>query len=430
MCVNPTIVLVNAAENEFVRAVVDERAGGRGSDGVAARSVLGMTSAAYAAWCLERGVPGGRVGAIERCRRLFRTGDVGQAHLLGGGPGLGSGSGERLVMEVPSPRRVQESESGEGTVRKFTLALTPRETDSRRAAPGAVLETESVIIPMIGRRGVRTHTLCVSSQVGCAMGCGFCQTAQMGLIRQLTAEEIVAQWYAARHVVEGYQEGRGGCDTIRNIVFMGMGEPTDNLEAVLDAVAVLTDHNAAGMPMSKVTISTVGRLDGIARLAERVRMPGWHRLNLAVSLNAPNDEIRSKIMPVNRAMPLDPLRSALEQWPIYGAAKLCIEYVLIPGVNDGAEHAVEVGDWVLGRGAYAGRGALPGLVNLIPYNPREHSPWRAPTEQEVDEFLSHLLNTGVYAKRRRTKGRDQMAACGQLGSLAVRKVPLRVVPTV
>jgi 23S rRNA (adenine2503-C2)-methyltransferase len=282
------------------------------------------------------------------------------------------------------------------------------------------LETESVIIPMIGKKRVLTHTLCVSSQVGCAMGCAFCQTAQMGLVRNLTAAEIVRQWFVARHMIAGYGE-RPGCASIRNVVFMGMGEPMDNLDAVIDAVAVLSDHNGVGLPMSKVTISTVGRVDGIERLAGKVREPGWHRLNLAVSLNAPDDETRAAVMPINRRYAMGELRSALEAWPLYGAAKLCLEYVLIPGVNDGAGHAARLGDYVLGRGRWAGRPALPGLVNVIPYNPREGSPWPAPEEQRVDEFLSWLGAEGVYAKRRRTKGRDQMAACGQLGNLAHRR---------
>jgi 23S rRNA (adenine2503-C2)-methyltransferase len=120
------------------------------------------------------------------------------------------------------------------------------------------------------------------------------------------------------------------------------------------------------------------------------------------------------------------LREAIEAWPIYGAAKICFEYVLIPGVNDQPEHARELGDFVLGGGAYAGRPPLPGLVNLIPYNPRENSPWEAPSEESVDRFLTWLLGAGTYAKRRRTKGRDTMAACGQLGNAALRRKPPRM----
>ena len=388
---------------------------------------LGRTSAEYARATarlpLPKGQPGGVAGAIERYRRFYREGLNDQAHV---------GPGPRPVT------RVLESGSVEGTVRKFCQALAP---SAKLAAPqtggspnglsvlpaaaAPALETESVLIPMIGKKRVLTHTLCVSSQVGCAMGCTFCQTAQMGKIRDLTPGEIVGQWYAARHLL--------GCDTIRNIVFMGMGEPTDNLDNVLKAVEVLSGRDGPNVPMSKITISTVGNVDGLRRLAEKVHEPGWHRLNLAVSLNAPTDAVRSQIMPVNRKWSMGALREAILDWPIYGAAKICFEYVLIPGVNDHREHAAQIADFVLGRGEYAGqrrrtgaderdmRGALHGLINLIPYNPRENSPWPAPSEEQADRFLSWLIEEGVFAKRRRTKGRDTMAACGQLGNPALRR---------
>jgi 23S rRNA (adenine2503-C2)-methyltransferase len=369
---------------------------------------LSVPSEEYAAACARAGVKGGWVGAIDRYRKLYREGTTEQPSLR---------------VETPHVRRVQESESGEGVVRKFTLPLGPagaRVYD--KGESGVTLETESVIIPMIGKKRIQTHTLCVSSQIGCAMGCGFCQTAQMGLVRNLTAGEIVRQWFAARWGVAGYGDVEvSGCPTIKNMVFMGMGEPMDNLDAVLGAVATLTDRNGANLPMSKVTISTVGRVDGITRLAAQVRKPGWHRLGLAVSLNAPTDAIRETIMPINRRYSLGDIRGAIEQWPIYSSCKICFEYVLIPGVNDAPEHAVLMGDYMLGRGEWAGRPPLPGLVNLIPYNPRESSPWPAPEETRVDAFMAWLTDTGVYTKRRRTKGRDQMAACGQLGNLDFRR---------
>lgn len=363
-----------------------------------------VNAQAYADACVRACMHGGKPGALERYRALFRKGETNQP---------------LLSVELPPVLKVHESESGEGTVRKFLLPLGPARPgvyareDLSEAGPRATMTTETVIIPMIGKKRILTHTLCVSSQVGCAMGCGFCQTAQMGLLRNLTAEEIVAQWFVARHVL--------GVATITNVVFMGMGEPMDNLDEVVKAIAVLSDHSGPCLPMSKITISTVGRVDGIARLAEQVHTPGWHRLNLAISLNAPSDEIRASIMPINKRFPMAELRTALETWPIYGAAKLCLEYVMIPGVNDRPEHATQLADYVLGRGPYAGRLPLPGLVNLIPYNPREHSPWPAPDEASVDAFLALLTASGVYAKRRRTKGRDTMAACGQLGSLELRR---------
>jgi 23S rRNA (adenine2503-C2)-methyltransferase len=317
-------------------------------------------------------------------------------------------------------------DSPEGEVIKF-LQRVPAAAGDSKTAPGIQgkeLEIESVLIPMIGSSGASTYTLCVSSQVGCAMGCTFCETAQMGLIRSLTPSEIVGQWYAAKHIV-GIAP--------KNIVFMGMGEPMDNYDNVVQAVAVLKDHNGAGVPISNITISTVGRVDGIRRLAEQIKNDGWHRLNLALSLNAPNDEVRSEIMPINRKWRLAELQEALLAWPKFAGNKLCIEYVLIPGVNDRPDHVRQIAEFMepfrvtdaQGRPTRKPRA----LINLIPYNPRRNSPWPAPREEEVDTFLNALIAAGVFAKRRRTKGRTMMGACGQLGAAHIRQRRL-VEPTV
>ncbi len=378
-------------------------------------AILGLTAEEYAAACALARVSGGREGAMKRFARLYRDGDAAQPALFPRRGDLGIGVTTTAASLAPVARTIA-SDSPEGRVLKFTQ-LVPG-----RAAADPPVETESVIIPMIGRSGRRTYTLCVSSQVGCAMGCTFCQTAQMGLIRSLEAHEIVGQWFAARHVL--LPDPAHGMDPegeIANVVFMGMGEPMDNLENVIAAIAVLTDHRGPELPMSKVTISTVGRIDGIRRLAQQVHKPGWHRIGLAISLNAPDDEVRSKIMPVNRGMPMADLREALEEWPIYGGFKFCLEYVLIPTVNDRPEHALALAEFILGRGRWSGRPRLAGLVNLIPYNPRDGSPWPAPDEADVDLFLLWLTEAGVYAKRRRTKGRDTMAACGQLGNPLLRR---------
>jgi 23S rRNA (adenine2503-C2)-methyltransferase len=351
---------------------------------------IGLTAAAFA-----RAYPTAKWGPRGAYRRLFRDG-VTQGALVA-----------PIVHEL-------RSESPEGEVIKFVQDLrSPSQREGAEAgwsidSTRLPSEVESVLIPMIGRAGRATYTLCVSSQIGCAMGCTFCETAQMGLIRSLTPAEIVGQWFAAAHVI-GIRP--------KNIVFMGMGEPLDNLDNVLAAIEVLTDHNGAHVAMNKITVSTVGRIDGIRRLTSKIHEPGWHRLNLAVSVNAPNDRIRSQIMPINRAMPMSDLREVLLGWPKYGGAKICIEYVLIPGVNNAPEHARELAGYVR---------PLPACVNVIPYNPRRGSPWPAPTEERVAEFLAWLTDAGAYCKRRRTKGRDMMGACGQLGNPRVRK--RRLVP--
>lgn len=255
------------------------------------------------------------------------------------------------------------------------------------------LETESVIIPMAGYHR-SWNTLCISSQVGCAMGCTFCETAQLGLLKSLPAKDIVGQVVAARRVF--------GAE-IRNIVFMGMGEPFDNFEAVIQAVRVLCDPSGLSFAKAHVSISTVGRTEGIRKLAEL----NWRRINLAVSLNAPNDEIRSRIMPINRREPMAALRDAMAAYPLRKCQFIMIEYVLIPGVNDAYAHAIELAEYLR---------PLKCCVNVIPYNPRLHSPWPAPTEESVRGFIDWLNGAGQFTKRRVTKGRGYMAACGQLGN--------------
>jgi len=260
------------------------------------------------------------------------------------------------------------------------------------------LETESVVLPLVGKEGRLRHTLCLSSQVGCAMGCTFCETAQMGLLRNLSPAEIMLQWHVATHHL-GYE--------IRNIVFMGMGEPLDNVESVIESIKVLTDRRGPSLSSSRISVSTVGRIDGIRRLSEFVSDSECRRLRLAVSINAPDDETRSRIMPLNRAMNMSALHEALVEWCRLHPGPLLLEYVLIPGVNDSESSAVDLARWV---------GSLPARVNVIPYNPRRDSPWPAPGDQAVEQFVTSLREAGLTVHRRVTQGRSLMAACGQLGN--------------
>lgn len=407
-------------------------------------SALGMTSAEFVAAHAGRirfGRLGGREGAMAAYRGLFRDGRL---------------DATPTPVVLPPVVRTHREASSEGEVVKFVSRIAPGLpplTDAERAARadaahqplrqelgadgvtrfrvpeslrGQALEIESVMIPMIGSKGLSTYTLCVSSQVGCAMGCTFCETAQMGLVRSLTAGEIVSQWFNATHVVGPTMNHARP----KNIVFMGMGEPMDNLDNVIAAVAVLKDHNGPHVPVSQICVSTVGRVDGILRLAEKVREHGWHRLGIALSLNAPNDADRSAIMPVNRKWGLRDVQAALLAWPKFAGNKICVEYVLIPGVNDTHDHARQIAEFMRPFGLLDGdrvAGQKPfAMVNLIPYNPRRDSPWPAPDEAKVGEFLSWLLSMGVFAKRRRTKGRAMMGACGQLGAAHIRQ--RRLVP--
>lgn len=377
---------------------------------------LGVTSAAFVRAAGERGVAADP--ARKAYRAVFREG----VREVAIGRGVVARAGVAPIV------RELEEETPEGVIRKFVQRLpgmqaTADSLGTGPSRPGARAEAsvgaphydiESVAIPMIGRRGVKSHTLCVSSQVGCAMGCGFCETAQMGLVRSLTPAEIVGQWWAATHE-------RGA--TVKNVVFMGMGEPLDNAEAVIDAIAVLTDHNGPAVPMANIMVSTVGKIDGLRRLCEQMRVPGWHKLGIAISINAPNDEIRSRIMPINRATPMAELREAIAAIPHVGThKKICFGYVLIPGVNDREEHAAELAEYLRPfTAAGSDDGTHKGMLNLIPYNPRRESPWPAPEEAHVERFLGWVRARGVYAKRRRTKGRETMAACGQLGTEEIRR---------
>jgi 23S rRNA (adenine2503-C2)-methyltransferase len=332
--------------------------------------ILGLTLPQFMAAAQERGVKAPRATALYRSAFRLGVADASWAAL----------------ESAPIIARHEE-----GSTVKFIQEL-----------PGG-LQTESVIIPMHGSGGRARRTLCVSSQVGCAMGCTFCETAQMGLMANLTPAQIIGQWFAARHRIGA---------AIDNIVFMGMGEPMENFEAVEQAIRVLTDHNGPRIAASKIAVSTVGHVKGIGRLADLMAERGFGQLNLAVSINAPGDAIRSRLMPINRAAPMAPLMEAMRSWQARTRRPVLIEYVLIPGVNDHASHAAEVCAYLR---------PLRCAVNVIPYNPRRDSPWLAPDEAAVEAFIAAIATTGQMVRRRQTRGRSMMGACGQLGNAGIRR---------
>jgi 23S rRNA (adenine2503-C2)-methyltransferase len=250
------------------------------------------------------------------------------------------------------------------------------------------LDIESVIIPMF-----RRHTLCVSSQVGCRMGCRFCRTGQMGLLRNLTSAEIVGQVFAARHQLKV---------DIRNVVFMGMGEPLDNLDNVIQAIRVMTDQRGLDVARRHITVSTVGLNAGIDRLSRLDGAP----VNLAVSLNAPTDDIRSRLMPINRSIPMAALKASMLGYPLARKSALFLEYVLIQGINDRQEHARALARYLA---------PMTVKLNLIPYNPAPGSEWQPPSAEAYERFHAWLVAENVFVRRRGEKGGQIMAACGQLG---------------
>ncbi|MCJ8499103.1 23S rRNA (adenine(2503)-C(2))-methyltransferase RlmN [Desulfatitalea alkaliphila] len=251
------------------------------------------------------------------------------------------------------------------------------------------LPVETVVIPM-----ARHTTVCVSCQVGCRMGCRFCETGRMGFRRNLTPAEIVAQVHAVR-TAPG--------PTVRNVVFMGMGEPLDNFDNVIQAIRVLSDQRGLNIALRRITVSTVGIVPGIARLAAL----GWPQLKLAVSLNAADDDLRSTLMPINRRYGLAALREALTTYPLARGNVLLVEYVLIRGVNDQEAHADRIAAFIEG---------LPVRLNLIPCNPGPHSSYDAPSAADVARFRQYLIDRRLFVRLRRSKGCDIQAACGQLGS--------------
>ena len=331
-------------------------------------------------------------------RALYREGRFAPETLpeFSDNPALAARVRDAFALRLPDVT----GREGDGDTYKFLLRV-PGTRD------GETLETESVVIPMKHHK-----TLCLSSQVGCKMGCRFCETAQMGFLRNLTPAEIVAQVFTARHVLG---------EPVENLVFMGMGEPTDNLDAVLTAIRILSDHGGFGIPLRSITVSTVGSVPGILRLAEAARAPraegGLRGLRLAVSLNASDDGARDDLMPVNRTHDMAALRDAFTQWPLSRPADfVLVEYVLIAGVNDGDDDAQRLADFLRGTRT---------CVNLIPYNPRRESPYARPDAERQRAFFHRLLELGQYCRVRGTKGDTAMAACGQLGNRALSRQNVR-----
>ncbi len=289
-----------------------------------------------------------------------------------------------FCLTLPELLRVAREPTSAGLTAKAVLRLRDG------------LECECVLLPM----GRDRTTLCISSQVGCKMGCGFCETGRMGLLRNLTAAEIVSQLLLARHVL-GWP--------VRNLVFMGMGEALDNFDAVVQALRVLTDPAGLAIGQERITVCTVGRADAIARLAAQ----GFKRLNLSVSLNAPEDGLRAELMPVARKTSLAALQAALLRYRPRRNFALGVHYCLLPGLNDAREHAAGIARFCAPLGRV--------MVHVIPYNPGSAPLTRAPSDDEVDRFIGWLREEGLPVRRRVTKGRSVMAACGQLGNVQLRR---------
>jgi 23S rRNA (adenine2503-C2)-methyltransferase len=286
----------------------------------------------------------------------------------------------QLESELPlALTAVTESVSDRGDTIKFLWELTD----------GSRIETVLMLYP-------DRATVCVSSQAGCAMGCGFCATGQAGFRRHLSAGEIVEQ------VVRAARRARDGGRRVSNVVFMGMGEPLANEGAV--AAAVERFHDDLGLSARHLTVSTVGLVPGIRRLAERA-VP----VTLAVSLHAANDSLRDELVPINRRYPLDELLAAAAQFLAATGRRISFEWALIHGVNDRPADAVELA-------ALCHRLRPSAHVNLIPLNPTPGWPTRGTSPSRVRQFRDELVALGVNATVRRNRGTDIDAACGQLAA--------------
>lgn len=275
---------------------------------------------------------------------------------------------------------VREIESGDGYTRKLLLRL----------ADGHEIET--VIMGYDNR-----FTACVSTQVGCAMGCVFCATGQMGFVRQLRPGEIVAQVITANQLLR-----RRGESGLRNIVLMGMGEPLHNYDAVMRAMKIVQDNRGIGIGPSRITVSTVGIVPAIERFTQE-RLP----YNLAVSLHATTDEERSALIPVNQRWPLADLLAACRAYSEATEKKVFFGWTLIEGENDTPEHARQVADLIKGMHAH---------VNLIRLNPTEGYEGRASYESAAEEFSRIIQESGTPCTIRQRRGIDVGAGCGQLRS--------------
>lgn len=298
---------------------------------------------------------------------------------------------ERLSREarIALPRIMRTYRSDDGTVR-YVLGLGDPETASEsRTAKAATIET--VFMPEENRQ-----TICVSTQAGCAVDCHFCLTATLGLIRNLTADEIIGQ------IVLALEENRAALKPQTNVVLMGQGEPLLNYEAVIAALRILLDPRGMSISPKHTTLSTSGIIPGIEKLGlEKVRP------KLAISLNASSNEQRDKIMPINKKYPIEKLIEACERYPLRPWEHLTFEYVLLGGFNDSPQDARRVAKLLAN---------LRAKVNLIPWNPGE-LPFEKPDPSRVDEFRRILYDKGVRAFVRYSRGQDVMAACGQLALL-------------
>ena len=379
--------------------------------------LLGKSREELQAYCKGLGEPAYRGGQIYHALYAERKFNVASF------TNLPAALREKLRQEaaVSLPVVRQKYESSDGSVRylfglsagKEASAGIPKTAGMKPAA------VEAVFMPSEGRQ-----TICISTQAGCAVDCQFCLTAKLGLIRNLTAGEMLAQVLlplvemggkeSAGKVEDAEDEGGSSALAARtNVVLMGQGEPLLNFENVMAALRILLDAKGVGLSAKRVTLSTSGVVPGIARLGKEEVRP-----KLAISLNASCDEQRDVLMPINKKYPLKVLMEACRRYPLRNWEHLTFEYVMLGGVNDKVEDARRVVKLLA---------ALDRVkVNLIPWNPGE-LPYKESSAETINRFQKALTDKGVPAFVRYSRGRDVMAACGQLALVEVKSRPLSVI---
>lgn len=291
---------------------------------------------------------------------------------------------------VDRPEVVAEQISNDGT-RKWLLRL-PSGDNVERAH-----EVECVYIPETDR-----GTLCVSSQVGCTLNCSFCHTGTQRLVRNLTAGEIVGQVMVARDRLNDWADREDGTRRVTNIVMMGMGEPLYNFEAVRDALLIVGDNEGIGISRRRITLSTSGVVPNIVRAGEEIGVM------LAISLHAVRDELRNELVPLNRKYPIAELLQACRDYPgASNARRITFEYVMLKGVNDSLDDAKLLVKML--KGVHA-------KINLIPFNPWPGTAYECSDWDQIEKFSEYIFNAGYSSPVRTPRGRDILAACGQLKS--------------
>jgi 23S rRNA (adenine2503-C2)-methyltransferase len=342
-------------------------------------AVLDVSPDDFRAWLAERGQAPLRLGQIRRWLLVGRAASF------------------DTMTDLPLALRAELAQSFRPfstTVERTLISIDGTHKLLLRAADGHRFET--VLLQEANRR-----TVCISTQVGCGMGCVFCASGLEGVVRNLRSSEIIEQLLQTRNLLPAHER-------LTHIVVMGMGEPMANLDNLMEALAVATTPEPKGLGLSArhITVSTVGLPARMRQFADLRKQYG-----LAVSLHAPNDELRNAVVPTNEKIGLGPVLDAADYFHAVTGRQVTYEYVLLGGINDEPAHAAQLARLLRGKGAH---------VNLIPFNDVEGLPYRRLSQQALDDFLAILRGEGVSVKVRKRKGADIDAACGQLRRSALR----------